>query len=252
MNSMKALQVIVLFMFSFVCSLFAANAYSVGKESCVFGSCVINTSYTRIGIVGGYASLHSDSTQNLALLSFADRSVARHNQKELMQSILMLQAGGISRNAVRLGEFDKRKDKAFALNGRVGLGINLLPNLAYPLYLNALYSFDFLNDTYKIHSGGVELQGFLRGSARVRYEYALGYDYVFAGAYILPQISQVQFDSGYVVRGSVGLSYALNQHIHTYINLYGIYRSLEKVATTSFAFKETQQYIAGVELGLGF
>lgn len=233
--------------------LYAASS----KEVCALGSCVTNTSYTRIGIYGAYADTDLKTTQNMLQLSIADRSTTGHNGREIMQVAFGLKAGGIKRNNARFGDFDKRNTTAFAANGRGAIGINLLPSIQ-PLFLNAVYTLEYISDTLTLHHIGAELEGFIHTNSRLRYEYAFGYDYIFAGNYALPEIPRTKIAGyNYAIRANLGFSYQLNQNLHYFLKIYGKFQNLDNSAPLIINTQDTylsarKQYFAGVELGIGF
>lgn len=204
--------------------LYAASS----KEVCALGSCVTNTSYTRIGIYGAYADTDLKTTQNMLQLSIADRSTTGHNGREIMQVAFGLKAGGIKRNNARFGDFDKRNTTAFAANGRGAIGINLLPSIQ-PLFLNAVYTLEYISDTLTLHH-----------------------------IYALPEIPRTKIAGyNYAIRANLGFSYQLNQNLHYFLKIYGKFQNLDNSAPLIINTQDTylsarKQYFAGVELGIGF
>lgn len=190
-------------------------------------------------------------------LSIADRSTTGHNGREIMQVAFGLKAGGIKRNNARFGDFDKRNTTAFAANGRGAIGINLLPSIQ-PLFLNAVYTLEYISDTLTLHHIGAELEGFIHTNSRLRYEYAFGYDYIFAGNYALPEIPRTKIAGyNYAIRANLGFSYQLNQNLHYFLKIYGKFQNLDNSAPLIINTQDTylsarKQYFAGVELGIGF
>lgn len=162
----------------------------------------------------------------------------------------------------------------FALDGRVGgsqgnepfffadflikSGINLSFSHTYPLYLNVLYNFErYYTDRKQatqmmrqLHQVGVELEGIIKSSERLRYEYSVGYDYIFSGFYrARADGAQTNLDGyNYGVRASLGFAYNLSESVHYYMKLKAKYYNLAQ----SGIYPHTQQYIGMLELGIGF
>ncbi len=214
----------------------------------------------RIGVGGMYGEYRSeDFVSNLAggYLNIYARGAS---PKERVQFALDMHFGA---NKGNMGNFPVSMDRSDTLGVflevRPMLGLNLLTQ-NFPLYLNIAYTFNLTNsDSGKnntngfvnyLHQIGAELEGIIKSSEKLRYEYSVGYDYVFSGFY-RSRLDGAQTDLGgynYGVRASLGFAYNLSENVHYYMKLKAKYYNLSQIGI----YPHTQQYIGMLEFGVGF
>lgn len=215
----------------------------------------------RIGIGGVYGEYRGGDMSRFNLAGGYINFYARGaSPKERVQIALDSHFGA---NKGNMGNFPVSMDRSDTLGVfaevRPMLGLNLLTQNS-PLYLNITYTFNLTNsDSGKsntngfanyLHQIGVELEGIIKSSQKLRYEYSVGYDYVFSGFY-RSRLDGTQTDldgHSYGVRASLGFAYGLSESVHYYMKLKAKYYNLAQ----SNIYPHTQQYIGMLELGVGF
>lgn len=236
------------------------SGYGTSKELCIQGSCITNTSYWRGGAGGEYGDMSGSKKQTTSpFIGVKYRGVSGYNGKELMQTSVGLRYLSVERNSARLGGYDTRGNKSNGVDGSVSIGLNIRPNSPRtPLFINALYSVEYIYDTSLLHFMGAELEGFLIATPKLRYEYALGYSRYIAGGYRLSQVPSVRLEgSSDMIHINLTLAYALTARTHCYVKAYGKIRNLAQSNSFEYNGADTRisaqkQYFAGLELGLGF
>ena len=249
---------------SAIAASFAASHYSHmckyhGVCHLFCESCPDNV--VRIGVGGMYGQYEGGEASGLNLAGGYINFYARGaSPKERVQIALDAHFGA---NKGNMGNFPVSADRADTLGifteVRPMLGLNLLTQ-NFPLYLNIAYTFNLTNsDSGKnntngfvnyLHQVGVELEGIIKSSEKLRYEYSVGYNYVFSGFY-RSRLDGAQTDLGgynYGVRASLGFAYNLSESVHYYMKLKAKYYNLAQ----SGIYPHTQQYIGMLELGIGF
>ena len=249
---------------SAIAASFAASHYSHmcqyhGVCHLFCESCPDNV--VRLGVGGMYGEYADTEAAGINLAGGYINFYARGaSPKERVQFVLDTHFGA---NKGNMGNFPVSADRSDTLGVffevRPMLGLNLLTQ-SFPLYLNIAYTFNLTNsDSGKnntngfvnyLHQVGAELEGIIRRSERLRYEYSAGYDYVFSGFYRARADGAQTNLSGYSygVRASLGFAYNLSESVHYYMKLKAKYYNLAQ----SGIHPHTQQYIGMLELGVGF
>lgn len=230
-------------------SLFGAVFASADSE---------NMDYLRLGVGGLYGLYKVDKQDKdinniagyLTLVgrdTFADRRVFAEVGGELF---------GLGMSKVKGGS----KEGFYWYDADIRLGVNIASQ-ANPLFLNVMYSFNrqyvgAVNEDFEtgLHSAGLGLQGFLKGSGKTTYEYSAGYYYIFHGYHYLDKTRSGINDYSYIVKAHIGFSYEITPKIGYFMNLKAKYYNLAQsnFNTPTFNRPKTQHLIGGVELGLQF
>lgn len=227
------------------------------SDDCSFCKTCPKTQYT-LGIGGIYLnqSKDFDSKDSGGYVRFAFSEFLPKQRFNFTLNILLGAAQHTSNPQALFATQNPTASVFFELRPKVGVNI-LSQNL--PLFLNLAYTFEGYNpnvgdsryDLYKLlyHSVGGELEGLIFINPKLRLTYSAGYDYIFSGGYKTSQ-GKAKFDNGSTIRASVGYVYALNEKLSYYMKIQGKIQNFESAPLLTQ--KTQEQYIAGVELGLGF
>ncbi len=146
----------------------------------------------------------------------------------------------------------------FEVRPKVGLN---LASKEVPLFLNLAYTLDGYSTNQNqsgyanlLHQVGLELEGILPTQSGFNIEYALGYDYLFAGSYKFGGVSgNSTISNGYTLRASLGFSHKLTENTLYYVRAIGKYHNLSSSKPlNNLSMPATQNYVAMVEFGIGF
>ncbi|TLD80399.1 hypothetical protein LS68_006465 [Helicobacter sp. MIT 05-5293] len=218
----------------------------------------------RIGVGGIYAAYQAeDDIRNYG--GYLNLEYRGATPKGRFQFVIAGHAGAAKSNAssksLTLMGRDFDKNTAMFVEARPKVGVNLLTSHR-PLYLNVVYTLNNAISHYSsdngiktiVHQVGLELDGIVRKSSKLRIEYSLGYDYVFDGFYGIYGISssRIRAQGGYTLRGSLGFAYDITQNVHYYMKANLKYQSLNDVANNIAYYPQSRSYTAGLELGFGF
>lgn len=260
MKLIRRLLFILPFSFSF---LFANYFFGYMMGYCqATGDCIIcktcpKTQYT-LGIGGIYLnqSKDFDSQDSGGYVRFAFSEFSPKQRFNFTLSTLLGAAQHTSNPQALFTTPNPTASVFFELRPKVGVNI-LSQNL--PLFLNLAYTFEGYNpnvgdsryDLYTLlyQSVGGELEGLIFINPKLRLTYSAGYDYIFSGGYKTSQ-GRAKFDNGSTIRASVGYVYALSEKLSYYMKIQGKIQNFE--SAPPLTQKTQEQYIAGVELGLGF
>ena len=152
------------------------------------------------------------------------------------------------------------KDLAMFFEVRPKVGLNLASK-EVPLFLNLAYTLDGYSTKQNqsgyanlLHQVGLELEGILPTQSGFNIEYALGYDYLFAGSYKFGGVSgNSAISNGYTLRASLGFSHKLTENTLYYVRAIGKYHNLSSSKPlNNLSMPATQNYVAMVEFGIGF
>lgn len=150
----------------------------------------------------------------------------------------------------------------FELRPKVGLN---LASKEVPLFLNLAYTLEGYSTKQNqggyanlLHQVGVELEGALPTQSGFTIEYALGYDYLFAGSYKFGEVSgNSAINNGYTLRASLGFSHKLTENTLYYVRAIGKYHNLSTSKPldsngVNLSMPATQNYVGMIEFGIGF
>ena len=156
------------------------------------------------------------------------------------------------------------KDLAMFFEVRPKVGLNLASK-EVPLFLNLAYTLDGYSTKQNqsgyanlLHQVGVELEGALPTQSGFTIEYALGYDYLFAGSYKFGEVSgNSALNNGYTLRASLGFSHKFTENTLYYVRAIGKYHNLSTSKPldsngVNLSMPATQNYVGMIEFGIGF
>lgn len=152
----------------------------------------------------------------------------------------------------------------FGTQMRVKFGANTYKATS-PIYLNVLYTLDsYLSDiggkrgfSRMLQYIGVEVEGRVPLSRKIRLEYGVGYDVVVNGYYGFSADKDKKDSTisaySYALGGYVGFSYRILKRFHYYMRTNLRYESLgESSPINAWHYPKSDNFLAGVELGFGF
>lgn len=153
-----------------------------------------------------------------------------------------------------------KNELSYWYDGNIKLGFNPFSQ-ANPLFINAVYSFnrqgiDAVAKDFEtgLHSAGLDLHGFLKGSGKTTYEYNVGYYYVFHGYHYLGETRSGINDYSYAIKGHIGFASEITPKVGYFMNLKAKYYYLAASDFNTPAFNRplTKHLVTAVELGLQF
>ena len=261
----KTLQTLVLKLFLFIfCFIGSMQAISPAVFVAVYEdddlSC--KTCHLRLGLGGFSAPNKEISTKTYGGYLNADMGFGIGNTQTFRVDLEIL---------LGLGKLDIDNtpysfvsgDRAFMLEIHPSVGVNILSQ-NYPLYLSVGYRGEAYNIAKNkgyeraLNSATLELNGALPTQSGFSIEYALGYDYLFAGSYKFGEVSgNSALNNGYTLRASLGFSHKLTENTLYYVRAIGKYHNLSTSKPldsngVNLSMPATQNYVGMVEIGIGF
>lgn len=217
----------------------------------------------RIGIGGHYVDNAQINTQGYG--GHLNLEIIDSSRSNRVQFGIITRFGWDKQTFTSTAPSFAKHDSAFLLEVRPKVGLNLLSQNA-SLFLNLAYTLDGYATSKNSTSGysmlahqvGLELEGILPTQSGFNIEYALGYDYLFAGNYKFGEVSgSSTISNGYTLRASLGFSHKLTENTLYYMRVIGKYhnfsssKALDSNGVNLF-MPATQNYVGMVEFGIGF
>lgn len=160
----------------------------------------------------------------------------------------------------------------FSTEMRIKFGANTYKPTS-PIYLNVVYTLDSYLSDISAKSGlsrmlqqlGIEVDGRVPLSRKVRLEYGLGYDVIVSGYYRFARDNSRE-DSristySYALRGYIGFSYRILKRFHYYMRTNLAYQSLgasgalertQNGTTNTWYYPRSDNVLTSLEFGFGF
>ncbi|WP_394953659.1 hypothetical protein [uncultured Helicobacter sp.] len=188
---------------------------------------------------------------------YGTRDLAPDNNVTNVGGVLVLSSDGVYKRfklapTIMLGAGDSSRHNApfVFYDFLVKVGLNIA-SYEHPLYINVgigstqLYD-DTRDDTFKVRTTEylAGLEGIIKKSEKLRYEYSADYHYVGAGSYGGIRISD---NGSYGIRASLGFSYQLGEKLFYYVKLRAKYQNI----TYNPSLPTAQNLVGMVEIGLG-
>ena len=218
---------------------------------------------TRVGLGGFYMPTKELDSQSYGGYLAIDGAITfGGNERRFLVGIEANLGGGRVESKNTTYTFAPDNRTAIALEIRPKFGFNLISQNT-PLFLSIAYTADLYQTTNKkdtrgydrmLNQVGLELEGILPTQSGFNIEYALGYDYLFAGSYKFGEVSgNSAISNGYTLRASLGFSHKLTENTLYYVRAIGKYHNLSSSKLlNNLSMPATQNYVAMVEFGIGF
>ena len=220
----------------------------------------------RIGLGGFYMPTKELDSQSYGGYLAIDGALNFGTQRRFLFGIEANLGGGRAESKNTTYTFAPDNRTAIIMEIRPKFGFNFTSQNA-PLFLSIVYTADLHQTTNTkdtkgynrmLNQVGVELEGALPTQSGFTIEYALGYDYLFAGNYKFGEVSgNSTINNGYTLRASLGFSHKLTENTLYYLRVIGKYYNLSPSKPldsngVNLSMPATQNYTGMVEFGIGF